>query len=252
MELTSMQNPLVQQLRSLKTAKGRAEHGLILVEGEKMIREAQSCGLTMRDLLVEQGRDCAIECPPGADMHSAPRRILEAVCDTVTPGAVCASFVPPMPLDLQAPPDLLVALDGLQDPGNVGTIWRTLDAAGYGGLILGPGSAAPMAPKVVRGSMGSCFRVPALSVDDLPAALQLLKARGHQIAATALTGQDIYRRAPLGKKLALVIGSEARGVSEDVLALSDALLKLPMRGGAESLNAAVAAGIVLYELTRGT
>jgi len=255
--LSSVKNPVARRLRLLKHNEGRAGEGLFLVEGGKLIREALDAGLRPRDALIERaepGSDGArlIELleASGARAYAAPRHILEAVCDTVTPSGVCASFEPPEPLSLERAPDLLVALDGVQDPGNVGTIWRTADAAGFGGLIAGAGCADLLSPKVQRAAMGSGFRLPAASALSLADALKELKRSGRQVIATTLDGEDIYHWQPRSNRLVVVIGSEARGVSEPVLRLADARLKLPMRGGAESLNAAVAAGIVLYELMR--
>ena len=250
--LSSVKNPVARRLRLLKSAEGRAGEGLFLVEGEKLIREALAAGLRPHDALIERDEPelAALLDAGGARVYAAHRRVLEAVCDTVTPSGVCASFEPPAPLSLERAPGLLVALDGVQDPGNVGAIWRTADAAGFGGLIAGAGCADLLSPKVQRAAMGSGFRLPALAVSSLADALGELKRGGVQVIATALDGEDIYRWQARSSKLAVVIGSEARGVSEPVSRLADARLRLPMRGGAESLNAAVAAGIVLYELMR--
>ena len=110
--------------------------------------------------------------------------------------------------------------------------------------------ADPFSPKVQRAAMGSGFRVPVSMTDDLPAMLAALRARGYSVIASSLHGAPFYENAPRGGRFALVIGNEARGVSEAVMEVADVRLKLPMRGGAESLNAAVAAGIMMYELTR--
>jgi TrmH family RNA methyltransferase len=141
-------------------------------------------------------------------------------------------------------------LDGVQDPGNVGTIWRTADAAGFHGLLLGAGCADPLSPKVQRSAMGSGFRLPFMQAGDLPAALGELRDRGWAVIASDLHGRDFYGHPDPGDKFVLVIGSEAHGISDATRAAADMLLKLPMRGGAESLNAAVAAGIMMYELMK--
>ncbi|MBR1559957.1 MAG: RNA methyltransferase, partial [Clostridia bacterium] len=145
----------------------------------------------------------------------------------------------------------MVALDGVQDPGNLGTIWRTADAAGFGGLLLGGGCADPLSPKVQRSAMGSGFRVPFMFADDLAAALRDLVGRGWTVVASDLRGEDFYRRPDPGERFVLVIGNEARGISDAVRDTATMRVKLPMRGGAESLNAAVAAGILMYGLTEG-
>ena len=245
--ITSVKNPLVASLRALKTAKARRETGLFLVEGETMLNEALSSGLTPRALLAEAETPLAARFP---EARLVTRGVLEAVCDTKTPQGMCAAFELPPPCALSDAPQTLVALDGVQDPGNVGTIWRTADAAGFGGLLLGANCADPYSPKVQRAAMGSSFRIPCKTVSGLEETLFALRQRGFEILVSSLSGTDFYSRSQMGSRLVLVIGNEARGVSEGVMELATQKLKLPMRGGAESLNAAVAAGIMMYELTK--
>jgi len=241
--ITSVKNPTVQRLRSLKDRKGRVETGLFLVEGVVMIEEAKKCGLVMREMLSEEPKDGAIW---------VTREVMQAVCDTKSPQGVCAAFE--MPDRSRAPlGDRLVALDGVQDPGNVGTILRTADAAGLTGALLGDGCADAYSPKVMRSAMGSGFRLPFIAVSPLSETLRTLKEAGYAIYVSSLQGEDFYsRRRPENGKFVLVIGSEAHGVSEEVASTATDLVKLPMRGGAESLNAAVAAGIMMYEIMRET
>ena len=252
-KITSAKNPMVQRLRSLKDAKARRTEGLFLVEGEVMIREALACGLTLREAAADEG--CLAFAgeleSAGHRVSLVTRNLLESICDTRTPQGVCASFEIPEPLPVSQLPDRIVALDGVQDPGNVGTIWRTADAAGFQALLLGPGGADPLSPKVQRAAMGSGFRVPYVPADSLADALTQLRSRGWHVIASDLRGADFYARGELGEKFVLVIGNEARGISDAVRQAADVRLKLPMRGGAESLNAAVAAGIMMYELMRG-
>ena len=251
-KITSAKNPLLRDLKALFQRKGRQAQGRFPVEGEVMLREALKCGLRIRDALAtEEKADFARELEAaGARVAIVPERLLASVCDTVTPQGVLASFDLPDPLPLADAPARVVALDGVQDPGNVGTIWRTADAVGFGALLLGPGCADPLSPKVQRAAMGSGFRVPFMLSEDLPRALEALKARGFAVLASDLHGDDFYSRPDPGEKTVLVIGSEAHGISPATRQAADALVKLPMRGGAESLNAAVAAGIMMYELTR--
>lgn len=251
--ITSAKNPTIRELKSLSTRKGREAAGRFLVEGEVMLREALKCGLRIREVIAEDARaDLADEfAAAGARVFAVPRSLLESVCETKTPQGICASFDVPAPLPLSDAPARVVALDGVQDPGNVGTIWRTADAAGFSGILFGGGCADPLSPKVQRAAMGSGFRVPFMLADDLPAALLDLKARGWTVLASDLNGADFYRRPDPGARFVLVIGNEARGISVATREAASALVKLPMRGGAESLNAAVAAGIMMYELMRG-
>ncbi len=251
--LDSVKNPLIQRLRALKTAEGRESQRLFLVEGEKLMREAAAL-LVPSVALFEEGLDFhdlpeALSAK-GARTLTVPRRVLEAVCDTRTPQGACAAFAPPAPLDLADAPDRIVALDGVQDPGNLGTIWRTADAAGFQALIAGPGCAEALSPKVQRAAMGSGFRLPLAKAESLPLTLRALAARGYAVVATSLGGEPFYEHAPLTDRFVLVIGSEAHGISPEALKAATVSLKLPMRGGAQSLNAAVAAGIMMYELCR--
>ena len=243
--ITSVKNPLVASLRALKTAKARRETGSFLVEGETMLNEALSSGLVPRALLTEAETPLAARFP---EARLVTRGVLEAVCDTKTPQGMCAAFELPPPRALSDAPRTLVALDGVQDPGNVGTIWRTADAAGFGGLLLGANCADPYSPKVQRAAMGSGFRVPFAHAAPLAGALEALRAEGYTVIASDLHGSDFYARPKLEGKIVLVIGNEARGISDAVRAAADLRLKLPMRGGAESLNAAVAAAILMYDL----
>lgn len=250
-KITSVKNPMVRDLRMLKDRKNRENTGRFLVEGEVMIREAIKCGLAIHDVLAEEAYGDFAETLQGkARVCLATRNVLENVCDTRTPQGVCASFDMPAPLEIDQAPDTIVALDGVQDPGNVGTIWRTADAAGIQALLLGSGSADPLSPKVQRSAMGSGFRVPFMQSEQLSQTLTALAQAGYRIIASDLKGCDFYSRPDPGRKYVLVIGNEARGISDAVRASADMLVKLPMRGGAESLNAAVAAGIMMYDLTR--
>lgn len=246
--ITSVKNPLVRDMKALNQRKGRVEQGRFLVEGEVMIREALSCGLNIRDLLTLEAH-AEFAGTLDARAFIVTEAIMQAVCDTKSPQGVCASFDLPTPLPLEDAPARVVAMDGVQDPGNLGTIWRTADAAGFGGLLLGEGCADPLSPKVQRAAMGSGFRLPFMQASDLPEALEDMKRSGWTVIAADLHGIDFYSRPDPGSCFVLVIGNEARGISQRTRLAADMLLKLPMRGGAESLNAAVAAGIMMYGLT---
>jgi TrmH family RNA methyltransferase len=144
----------------------------------------------------------------------------------------------------------IVAMDGVQDPGNVGTIIRTADAAGFDGVLLSTQCADVFSPKVLRATMGSIFRMGIRVTDDLPGLLADMVQGGASVLSSQLDGEPFYQRSPLNDRFVLVIGSEGNGVTDEVKAVATHRVKLPMRGGAESLNAAVAAGIMMYELTR--
>ena len=251
--IESRHNPQVQALRALQTARGRREAGLFLAEGVKMVREALALGLC-RTLIVDSARvgDCAAMIDDaeaaGCEVLGVGAAIMQAISEAKTPqGVACTVAIPPQPETVGG--RLIVAMDGVQDPGNVGTILRTADAAGFDGALLSQACADLYGAKTLRATMGSVFRVPARRVEDLPGELERKKARGYAVVATELGGADFYAHCP-HERAVLVIGSEGRGVSDAVRAVATHHLALPMRGGAESLNAAVAAGIMIYEMAR--
>ena len=245
--ITSLKNPKVTTWKSLKDRKGRKETGCFLVEGRKMVEEAIASAFPVEAVLVDDARLGEFALPADIPAYAMPAHVLAAVCDTKTPQGV-AAVVRMAEVALHGP--RLVAMDGVQDPGNVGTIIRTADAAGFDGVILSAQCADVFSPKVLRATMGSIFRMGVRVTDDLPGLLTRMVQEGASVVSSQLDGEPFYRHAPLGERFVLVIGSEGNGVTDEVKAIATHRLKLPMRGGAESLNAAVAAGIMMYELTR--
>ena len=144
--------------------------------------------------------------------------------------------------------DKLVLMEQVQDPGNVGAILRTMDAAGFSGAVLTPGCADPYAPKALRATMGAIFRIPTLQAQSAVQAVQALKKEGYAVVAAELGGTDFFQRKPLGEKVCLIIGNEGAGITKETLAAATHRYRLPMKGGAESLNAAAAAAIMIYEI----
>ena len=245
--ITSLKNPKVTTWKSLKDRKGRRETGCFLVEGRKMVEEAIASAFPVEAVLVDVDRQGEFTLPAGIPAYSMPGHVLAAVCDTKTPQGI-AAVVRMAEVELRGP--RLVAMDGVQDPGNVGTIIRTADAAGFDGVILSAQCADVFSPKVLRATMGSIFRMGIRVTDDLPGLLSQMVQEGASVLSSQLDGEPFYQRSPLNERFVLVIGSEGNGVTDEVKAIATHKVKLPMRGGAESLNAAVAAGIMMYELTR--
>ena len=248
--ITSLKNPRVIQWRSLKDRKGRKETGCFLVEGYKMVQEAVHSRFPIEALLFSENRmndrdTSEIPFP----VYLLPDNVLAAVCNTMTPQGIAAIV---RMTEASGAGERLVVLDGVQDPGNVGTIIRTADAAGFDGVLLSAQCADVFGPKALRATMGSVFRMPLRVTDNLPAALEGLKAEGYSVLSSQLDGEPFDEVAPaIPEPFALVIGSEGNGVTDPVRALATHRVALPMRGGAESLNAAVAAGIMMYGLMRG-
>ena len=180
-------------------------------------------------------------------MVETPADVLTSLADTETPqGVVFACDLPDTALPEKLAPGRYLVLDGVQDPGNLGTIWRTADAFGAAGLLLTGSCADPFGPKVVRSTMGACFRLPVWKGERQEVAA-LLKRSGIPLYATALREDTEDVREVDLSQAAVVIGSEGKGISEELLALCGKTLKIPMIERCESLNAAVAAAIVLWE-----
>ena len=253
--ITSLQNPQVKLWRGLnKSRAARLEAGLFLAEGEHMAGEAVK-EHKVRALLIDekaQEKYCALaENAKGASVYYLAGHVMAALCDAKTPqgiAAVCDYPKEAATLPENAP--LLVALDGVQDPGNVGTVIRTMDAAGYSCLLMDDKTADPYSPKALRASMGGVFRIPMRRYSDLAGQLCSLAQVGYDIVAGDLRGEPFYQRRKAKDRLCVVIGNEGQGVSPAVLAQCTLRLKLPMVGGAESLNAAVAGAIMMYDFIR--
>lgn len=243
--ITSLKNPKVAAWKALKDRKGRRESGCFLVEGRKMVEEALASAFDVETVLVQEG----VSFPDGLTMpvYELPAHVLAAVCDTKTPQGIAAVV---RMKEQSALGKHIVVLDGVQDPGNVGTIIRTADAAGLDGVLLSTQCADVFSPKVLRATMGSIFRMNLRTTDDLPGELTKLREKGYSILSSQLDGTPFYEREKVAEQFALVIGNEGNGVSEQVQQTATHRVRLPMRGGAESLNAAIAAAIMMYELMR--
>lgn len=248
--ITSTQNPQARALRDLRHAKARAESGCYLVEGVKLCTEAKRYAEITTLLIDEAKADAYAAIIDGIqDVLLAPGHVIASVCEAKTPQGIVAAVRLPAPFDLDHACGAMLVLDGVQDPGNVGTMLRTAEAAGFSAALLSPACADAFAPKTVRATMGSIFRLP-LWRGALPEALTFLKGRGVTLVSAELGGEPFYQAAArLFPPLALAIGSEGQGISQAVSALADMRVSLPLRGHAESLNAAVAAGIFMYGIS---
>ena len=245
--LTSLKNPRIQAARALKDRKARLASQAFLVEGDKMVSEALASGFPVQALFLREDRTLSCPVPPGLPVYLLPEHVFASLSDTRTPQGIAAvvGLRPRKPSGSR-----LIALDGVQDPGNVGTILRTADAAGLDGVLLGPDCADVFSPKVLRATMGSIFRMGLLFPENLADCLVSLRGEGYSILSSQLDGTPFYERKDVREKWVLVIGNEGNGVSRAVQEAATHRLRLPMRGGAESLNAAIAAGIMMYELMK--
>lgn len=245
--ITSRSNQWVRALRALGTSRRRRyEERCFVCDGRKLLGEALQSGMRIRYLFLEEGAalppEWRLDCP----VYTAPRDIMEYISTLeCTQGVIFCCEMPEIAFPAG---EQLILLDHLQDAGNLGTILRTADAFGAAGVVLS-GCADPYNPKTVRAAMGSLFRVPIVDA-PLCEVIPALSARGIKTYAAVLSDRALAIGAVSLARAAVVIGNEGNGISREVAALCDAHVILPMSGGAESLNASVAAGIVLWEMQR--
>jgi TrmH family RNA methyltransferase len=237
--ITSPHNPTLKLIRSLAEKKHRQEHGLFVAEGPKVLARARQDGWEPDYLLTTTHAE-----PWG---KAALMRVDEKIMGTIS-----AQSNPPGMIGMfrqrwgtVKPEGVWVALEDMRDPGNLGTIIRTADAAGAKGVILAGQSCDPFAPDAVRATMGSIFAVPLVRMEQT-GFLSLLKAWPGESVGTHLKATESYRRSYATPTL-LVMGSEGRGLSEEASAACSRLVRIPMKGGAESLNVAIATGLMLFE-----
>ncbi len=270
--ITSLTNDTVKYIEKLKKkASFRREEGCFVVEGIRMIREVPE----NRRILLFLTEDASRQHPELASWCERTElvspQVLQKLSDTETPQGMLAVVsmsdrAPSAEPARDAEPTctaepardaeptrtaepLYLVLDGLQDPGNVGTLIRTAEAVGATEVLMSRNTADPYSPKVVRSTMGTIFRVSVRITEDLPSAIEELKKKGVVIFGTHLSGTDFYE-ADLTGPAAFLIGNEGNGLSEAVAATADRLLKIPMEGKVESLNAAVSGSVVAYEAYR--
>jgi len=267
--LTSTSNQQVKNITALtKKTKARQEQGLFVVEGMKMFREiprgwlekayvseAFASGETMGEV---QGI-----CTP----EIVADRVFASMSDTCTPQGILALVRQPQrslegllrkPLEGSGRPGvsspqaspLLLLLENLQDPGNLGTILRTAEAAGCTGVIMSRGTVDIYNPKAIRSTMGAVYRVPFFYTDVLLDVVRELKEKGLGVYAAHLKGSVDFRKPDYRRPCAFIIGNEGRGLTEALAALADSRIRIPMAGQAESLNAAVSAALIMYEAQR--
>lgn len=253
LHITSAKNPVIQAARALKSKSVRGESGLFLCEGEHMVAEAlASTPDGVMELFVSDVQaheyEALLARAGHARVYAVSDAVLEALSQVTTPQGVAATVRIPAAREINGLGPRVALLENVQDPGNVGTVIRTADAAGFDACVLTGGCADPYAPKALRATMGSVFRVPTAFAPDAAAAARALAGLGYAVVATVLDGEDFYTRAPLPPKVCLMIGNEGAGLTDSAQAAATHRYRLPMRGGAESLNAAVAAAVFMYEI----
>lgn len=255
--IESKDNEIVKYIKKLKEKKYREQENKFMVEGIKMVEEAIDenvkidkiviCEDCVNDNSIEQELMYKIA---KNDCIYVTKKVFLTMTDVINPQGILAvidrnDFKKIISYD----EDIILVLDGIQDPGNLGTILRTLDSVGLKQIVISENTADPYNPKVVRSTMGSIYRVNIIKSENIIETLKDIKKNKYNIFATSLETNDNIYDIDYNKK-AIIIGNEANGVSQKVLEVVDKKIKIPMIGKTESLNAAVATGIVLYEYAR--
>lgn len=256
--IASKDNEFVKEVKKLKEKKFRDANNQFVVEGIKMVSEAITENANISSIVICE--DCAnngtidkkllYEIAKYKCVY-VTEKVFETLSDVTNPQGILA-IINRNPennkVDYNA--DFIVVLDGIQDPGNLGTILRTVDSANLGQIVVSKETADSFNPKVVRSTMGGIYRVNVVRVENIVNELKEMQKNGFEIVVTSLNTNDSIYNIDYNKKV-VVIGNEANGVSKEVLELADKKVKIPMLGKTESLNAGVAAGIMIYEYVRG-
>ncbi|MBQ0042046.1 MAG: RNA methyltransferase [Lachnospiraceae bacterium] len=257
--ISSTSNKKITEITELQNkSKARREKGLYIIEGRKLFLEAPV------DDIVEAYVEERIWDSPDTVLkdklkkvkaESVSTEVMKKMCDTKTPQGILAVLKTPkyaledMIKNENVKP-LLLIIEELQDPGNLGTLLRTGEGAGVTGIILSPGTVDIYNPKVIRGSMGSIFRMPVCQVDNLDSAINRIKSEGIKVYAAHLKGEKFHDEFDYATGTAFLIGNEGNGLTQHTADQADCYVRIPMEGKVESLNAAIAGTLLIYEANR--
>ncbi len=254
--ISSRTNARVKQLRAAFQGHARLSGGLVAIEGDHLLEEALRSGMLLKTVFVSERRETPKIVPRGVEVMRLTEEVFRSVVDTQSPQGVAALMVPPVSVveDVMGSGEtaalILVAVE-LQDPGNVGTLVRSAEAFGATGVLTTPGTVSVWNQKALRASVGSVFRVPMVAVDA--SEVEGLKQRGVRlVAAVGAEGVDVRAAHEMDFRgaCALMIGNEGSGLTKEWLEMCDVRVTIPCPGDVESLNAAVAGSLLLYEASR--
>jgi TrmH family RNA methyltransferase len=256
-KITSPANPTIKLLKSLHAKKGRSETGLFLAEGARLAREAADLGVWPEIMAVsekalerEQVRALAAQAlKERVQVIETSENVLAQIAKRDNPQTVIGAYRQSYAKLERIEGDLIVALEGIRDPGNLGTILRTVDSVGAGGVILIGLSCDPFSVEAVRASMGSIFAAP-IARASFEEVVAFKNTRGALLIGASLKGKEMAPDAPMPARAVLLMGNEQSGLPGEMEAQCDVLARIPMRGRADSLNLATATAVMLYDLWR--
>ena len=256
--ISSLANAQVKNLNLLqKKSRAREEQGIFVVEGFKMFEEAKEAGILQKAYASEsfyhQKSHENENFFKDIEFELVTDSVFQEISDTKTPQGIMGTVKQteyPLHKLLENPQACLLVLEDIRDPGNLGTMIRTAEGAGITGVIFNSSTVDIYNPKVIRATMGSIYRVPFYRADDFYDTLHSMKQQGITLFAAHLQGISYDTEGSFRSKCAFMIGNEANGLSDQASVMADVLIKIPMCGKVESLNAAVAAAILMYESSR--
>lgn len=252
-DITSKENSIFKLIKALSQKKIRESKGLFLMEGTRLLEEAVSTGVKIKYLIVKETVENVPKINQDCQVLRLSHNLFKEISDTVSSqGIIAVAEQKEITLTelILGEDALLVVVNGLQDPGNLGTIIRTSAAAGATAVLLTKGTVDLFNPKVIRSTMGSLFQLPVVNSLDDEETINWLNHHSIKIIVADLDSEKCYYSVSLKESFALVIGNENRGPSDLWRKAADKLIKIPILGSTESLNAAVAAGIILYDAVR--
>jgi len=251
-EISGKDNRIIKLIRSLHTTNGRKKQGLYFIEGERIVSDTIKFSSEQVEFIIftnsfYSSQSNLKEFEQKFTCYNIPDFLFEEITDTKTPQGILAVLrYPENKLSNFENDKRILILDRLQDPGNMGTIIRTAEAMGINSIFITKGCTDLYSPKVLRSAMGSAVRTNFYYIDSINDILNL-KTKGYKLYAAALSDNAIFLEdAKPFDKTAIIIGNEANGISDEILDISDYIIKIPMTGNIESLNAAIAASIVMY------
>jgi len=253
--IQSKDNLLIKEIRKLKEKRHRVSSNMFLVEGFRFVEEALCSGFEVVHIFISARGEVKFENSSMKDklqgntkVYGVSDSLFKNICDTDNPQGIIAS-VRNKPVEIKYDNGFYMLADKIQDPGNMGTIIRTAHAAGALGVILTKGTVDIYNEKTLRATMGSIFKIPVIYDNDL-SIVQKLKNSGFKLVTSSLDTDKNFYDIDLKGKIIISVGNEGKGISQEVYDICDLKIKIPMPGDAESLNAAVAASIMMYEVVR--
>ena len=247
MIITSKDNEIIKNIKKLHDKKYRIDS--YIVEGIKMVKEAINENQEIALIAIREDFKIDFD-TKNIKTVTISNKIFNDISDVKTPQGILAVIKKNQNNQIETNSNYILALDSLQDPGNMGTIIRTADSANINQIIINKTTVDPYSPKVIRSTMGAIYRTNIIEVEDLKTTLKEIQSKGFQIITTDLKATQSIYDINYNNKTVVVIGNEANGVSQEILQTADKKVIIPMLGKTESLNASIAASIMIYEYVR--